>query len=226
MHVPALATAHRLLTEAVDALSEAAGASATDDDLLSVVCEAERVTRRLDRITVAAVADLDRRGTFPARGYRSAAGAPSDLLRWERGEARRRTVTAEHVHPRIGLDGTEMPPRLPATVTVFAGGEAGSDHVAVIAAVLDTGAACRLDPGTWAGAEAQLAERATRYTPSELRAWGTALIDALDQDGPNPTTTCPRPRSTSCASPATGTVREGGSPAGSTTRRCSRRSRP
>ncbi|MDN5918645.1 MAG: HNH endonuclease [Pseudonocardia sp.] len=190
----ALATAHRLLQEAVDALSEAAGALATDDDLLAVLSEAEGVTRRLDRITVDTVADLEQRGTFPARGYKSATGALSDLLRWERGEARQRTVTAEHVHPRTGLDGTTMPARLPATATVFAAGEVGSRHVAVIAAVLDTAAARRLDPDTWAGAETQLAERGTQYTPSELRAWGTALIDALDQDGPEPDDDVPPPQ--------------------------------
>lgn len=190
----ALATAHRLLAEAVDALSEVAGGLSTDDDLISVVTEAEAVTRRLDRITVAAVAGLERRGSFAARGYKSAAGALSDLLRWDRGEARRRTVAAEHVHSRIGLDGTEMPPLLPATATVFAGGEVGSRHVDVIAAVLDTGAARRLDPDTWAGAEAQLAARATEFTPSELRAWGTALIDALDQDGPEPDDDVPPPQ--------------------------------
>jgi 5-methylcytosine-specific restriction protein A len=38
----------------------------------------------------------------------------------------------------------------------------------------------------WAGAEVQLAAKASEYTPSELLAWGTALVEALDQDGAEP----------------------------------------
>ena len=61
--------------------------------------------RRLDRATVDAVAALDRRGVFAERGYKSAVQALSDLLGWERFEARRRVVAAEQVTPRTGLDG-------------------------------------------------------------------------------------------------------------------------
>ena len=39
---------------------------------------------------------------------------------------------------------------------------------------------------TWAGAETQLAAHTGDYTPTQLRAWGAQLIDALDQDGPAP----------------------------------------
>jgi Domain of unknown function (DUF222) len=56
----------------------------------------------------------------------------------------------------------------------------------VIAQVLDTPPARRLSPQQWAGAEEQLAAQAPLYTPKELRAWGTALIEALDHDGAEP----------------------------------------
>src|SRR3954451_11055865 len=107
----------------------------------------------VDRAVVDAVADLQRRGIFAERGYRSQTGALSDLLGWERFEARRRVVAAESVCEQIGLDGAALPARLPATATVFAAGEAGLRHVEVIAKVLDSGPARRLDPDTWAGAE-------------------------------------------------------------------------
>src|SRR6185312_15339360 len=96
-----LASAHRLLVQAVDALGDAAG-SAADTELLSVLAVCEDVARRLDRITVAAVAALERRGVFAEKGYTSAAGALGDLLGWERFEARRRVVAAEQVTARVG----------------------------------------------------------------------------------------------------------------------------
>jgi 5-methylcytosine-specific restriction protein A len=69
---------------------------------------------------------------------------------------------------------------------VFTAGRASLRHVEVIARVLATPAARRLAPERWAGAEAALAAKAPDYTPAELQAWGTALVEALDQDGAEP----------------------------------------
>ncbi len=53
MPVEALRSAHRLLEEAIDALSEAAGQeSVSDDELLSVLTLCEGMTRRIDRLVV------------------------------------------------------------------------------------------------------------------------------------------------------------------------------
>ncbi|MEU7814890.1 DUF222 domain-containing protein [Pseudonocardia sp. NPDC049154] len=147
---------------------------------------AEKARRGLDRVVVDAVADLQRRGVFAERGYRSPTGALGDLLGWERFEARRRVVAAESVRARIGIDGTQLPARLPATAEAFAAGTAGLRHVEVIAKVLDSGAARRLSPEVWAGAERELAGKTGVYTPSELLAWGTQLVEVLDQDGAEP----------------------------------------
>jgi hypothetical protein len=180
-----LTTAHRLLLQAVDALGEAADLG-SDTELVSVLTLCEGVTRRLDRVAVDAVAVLERRGAFAERGYKSASAALSDLLGWERFDARRRVVVAEQVTSRVGLDGAPLPARLPATATVFAAGATSLRHVEVIAGVLGTAAAARLSPEQWAGAEEQLAAKAHAYTPSELQAWGTTLVEALDQDGAEP----------------------------------------
>jgi 5-methylcytosine-specific restriction protein A len=104
MSTASLADTHRLLLQAVDALDQAAGSSG-DAELVSVLTLCEAVVRRLDRVTVGAVAALERRGVFAAKGYKSAAGALGDLLGWERFEGRRRVVAAEQVTPRVGLDG-------------------------------------------------------------------------------------------------------------------------
>ena len=188
-----LATAHRHLTAAIDELSAAAGTGATDDELLSALTLYEATSRRLDRLTVTTLSDLQRRGTFAERGYTSTAAALGDLLGWERFEARRRVTAAEQVCERVGLDGTPLPARLAATAQVFAAGRTGLRHVEVIAKVLATPAAGRLTPQLWAAAEAQLAAKAADYTPSELHTWGSALVDALDDDGPEPDDQPPAP---------------------------------
>jgi hypothetical protein len=179
------AAAQRLLVQAAEALIQVTG-SGSDVELVALLSTCETVVRRLDRAAVNAVAVLERRGVFAERGYKSAAAALSDLLGWERFEARRRVVAAEQVTPRVGLDGAPLGARLPATATVFAAGATSLRHVETIARVLGSDAAGRLSPQQWAGAEAQLAAKADVYTPSELQAWGAALVEALDQDGEEP----------------------------------------
>lgn len=181
----ALSAVDLLLRQALDAL-EACVDSGGDAELLGVLTRCETAVRRLDRVTVAAVAGLERRGLFAARGYRSSAAALSDLLGWERPEARRRVVAAEQVTGWIGLDGAVLPARLPATAVVFAAGKARLGHVDAIARVLASPSAQRLSPEQWAGAEEQLAAKVHLYPPSELLAWGTALVELLDQDGAEP----------------------------------------
>jgi len=180
-----VAAACRLLAEAVAALREAADGG-SDDDLLGVLTVAEGVTRGLDRIVVDAVAALERRGVFAARGYRNSTTALADLVGWERAEARRRLAVAEAVGARTGIDGTALPPRLPATARAFAGGTASLRHVEVIARVLNGEAARRLSPVQWADAEGRLAAQAAEYTPAQLEEWGARLVDLLDQDGAEP----------------------------------------
>ncbi|MBP2364657.1 HNH endonuclease signature motif containing protein [Pseudonocardia parietis] len=186
-----LTAAHRLLTEAVAALDDATGPAAEGDELLSVLTLCEGMTRRLDRITVSTIATLDRRGTFTERGYRNPALALADLLNFDRADARRRTRAAEQVHPRTALDGTPQPAVLPATAERFADGRIGLRHVDVIATVLGSHAARRIDPDRLALAETEIAEHACVYNPGELHTWATRLIEALDEDGPAPDDTPP-----------------------------------
>ncbi len=97
--------------QAIDALRMAVGPTASDADLLAVLTFGEGARRTLDQVTVAALAGLERRGTFGERGYRSSAAALTDLLGWERADAKRYLSAAEHVRGRAGLDGTPLPPR-------------------------------------------------------------------------------------------------------------------
>jgi len=181
-----LTAAHTAMAAGLDALSAAAGPGASDAELLSALTLCEGITRRVDRLAVGVIADLDRRGAFLERGYRNPTAAVADLLGWDRFEARRRVVAAEQVCARVGLDGQVLPARMPATAEVFTAGQVGLRHVETIAKVLASDAAGRLSPSVWAGAEAELADKATVYSPGELSAYGTRLVEVLDQDGPAP----------------------------------------
>ena len=132
---------------------------------------------------------------FAERGYKSATRALSDLLGWEHFEAHRRVSAAEQVAPRIGLDGSVLPARLPATAAVFAAGRTSLRHVEVIARLLGSQPAGRLSPQQWADAETQLAGWAADYTPTELHNWGKALVERSTRTAKNPTTAHP-PRPT------------------------------
>ena len=165
------AAAQRLLVQAADALLDAAGSS-SDAELVALLGTCESVVRRLDRATVDAVAALDRRGVFAEHGYRSPVQALSDLLGWERFEARRRVVAAEQVTPRTGLDGAVLPARLAARRRCSRQGRTGLRHVEVIARVLASKPAGRLSPEVWAGAEAQLAGEGRRVHPDRAAALG------------------------------------------------------
>ena len=194
MTTSALTDAHRLLDEAIGAFEAAVGPTSSDDELLSVPALCSGLVRRLDRLSVSTISTLQRRGIFSGRGYRNPISALTDLLGCDRPEARRQVVAAEQVCPRIGLDGSESPARLPATAARFTDGRLGIGHVDVIAKLLDKPEARRLSPEVWAGAEAgAYADKATCYTPGELYAYGMALITALDQDGAEPDEAAPPP---------------------------------
>ena len=192
MTAPRVSTAHERLIVAVEGLRAAAG-GADDEAQLSVLIACEAVRRRLDHLSVGLLAELERRDAFGTRGYSSSASALADLLGWERFEARRHATAAQNVVGTTGLDGTPVSARLPATAEMFDAGQAGLRHVEVIAKVLGSRAAGRLAPQVWAAAEAELAAHADQYSPTELQAWGTELVDKLDQDGPEPDDDRPDP---------------------------------
>ena len=185
MPTGSLTTAHRLLAQAVDELS-AVAVSGADDELVSLLTVCEGAARRLDRVTVDAVAALERRGMFAEHGYKSTAGALRDLLGWERFEARRRVTAAEHVSTRVGLDGSRAAGAAARHRRGLRATDGRACDTSTSSPACSTPAAARLTPEQWAGAEEQIAAKTADYTPSELHTWGTALVEALDQDGAEP----------------------------------------
>ncbi|MGE3257941.1 DUF222 domain-containing protein, partial [Pseudonocardia sp.] len=188
-----LVAAHRLLAQAVAELIAASGPAASDEELLAVLSECEDAARTFERVSVGALADLGRRGTFLIKGYTSTTKALADLLGMEWADARRRVLVAGQAAERVALDGTVLPATLTATAKVFAAGGCSARQVEVVARVLSSDAARRLTPDVWAAAEEQIAAKAGDYSPTDLQAWGTALVETLDQDGPEPEDRPPAP---------------------------------
>ncbi|MFC4945235.1 HNH endonuclease signature motif containing protein [Pseudonocardia sp. GCM10023141] len=187
-----VADAHRLLAEATAALRSVAE-NGSDDVRLAALRVGEGVGRQLTVLAVDTVAELQRRGAFVERGYKSVNRALVDQLGFAWAEARRHTVAAEQVCPRVALDGAELPALLPATAAAFHAGEVTLRHVEVIAKVLSSSAASRVSAGDLAVVEAELAATAATTTPDRLFRHGTELINLLDQDGPEPDDRDPEP---------------------------------
>ena len=181
-----------LLTEALTALRVATGPGIRTEELVRAVRLSTTVEREAQRVSVGVVAAMQRDGVFAASRQRPAS-ALADLLCVEYVEARRLIIAADHVTPRVDLQGQPLPPRLPATADAFDAGAAGLRHIEVIAGLMATPAAGRLHPDTWAAAEEQIAAVAADHTPGQLHRWGTDLLSLLDQDGEEPDERDPEP---------------------------------
>jgi 5-methylcytosine-specific restriction protein A len=220
-----LVAAHRLLEQAVAELTAVCGPHAPDAELLSVLATCEGATRLLERVFVVALADLQRRGTFAERGYKSATTALTDLCGMAWADAQRRVSVAEQAVERVGIDASVLPAKLPATAKVYAAGDCSLRQVEVVAKVLASPPARRLAPPVWAAAEEQLAAKAGEYSPADLQVWGAALVETLDQDGVEPEKHGPAQVNELFLS-RNPHGPEGGSRGGSTTPRCTTRSPP
>ena len=179
-----LCTARR---DAVAALTRlrVAEQSASNDELLAELGFHRRLRRQLDHGTLRVIADLTARGGFVERGVHPAA-AGADLVGWGRARSRRLVGLAQRLFPSTSLTGEPLAPVLAATATAWAGFEIDQAHAEVIDRALATSAAERLDPDRWARLEVQLADLARSYPAHVLAGLARELLEALDQDGPEP----------------------------------------
>src|SRR3954469_13778391 len=100
----ALAAAGDLILEVASRLRQG-GSEMTEGDVVAALAETRRVTRLLTQVQVEAVAELQRRGTFAAKGYRRPESAVAEVLTIERGRAMEIVRSADHVSARQDLQG-------------------------------------------------------------------------------------------------------------------------
>src|SRR5688500_9803494 len=188
----ALASASDLILEAAAQLREG-GFGMTEADVVGALAATRELTRLVSRVQVEAVAELQRRGTFAAKGYRRPEHAVAELLTVERGRAMEIVRSADHVAARRDLQGQVLEPKLPAMADAYAAGTASLQHVNLIARVMDRPEARRVPVYAWAGIEQHVASIADTCTPTELARFADELVRTYDQDGAEPDDDRPEP---------------------------------
>ncbi|MGI5133142.1 hypothetical protein ACQEVB_40515 [Pseudonocardia sp. CA-107938] len=116
------------LAQAASLIEQAFTAISDNPDPLAALLVLEGVSRQVDRAKVAAIAAVERDGTLSEKGYRTTVAGLKDLLGWDHETSRRHVTVAEHVGPRVALDGEPLEPVLPATAAAFADGAACGHH--------------------------------------------------------------------------------------------------
>jgi hypothetical protein len=117
----ALAAAGDLISEVAERLREN-GSGMSDEDVLAALAATRELSRLVTQIQVEAVAELQRRGTFAAHGYKRPDSAVATMLTIDRGRAREIVRAADHVSARHDLQGQVLDPVLPAMADAFASG--------------------------------------------------------------------------------------------------------
>ncbi|WP_433783112.1 DUF222 domain-containing protein [Actinomycetospora sp. CA-101289] len=133
------------------------------------------------------VADLQRLGVAQQTGDRFTERLLQDLGRLNRRDADRLVDETADLVPQLSLSGEPLAPRLPCTATVYAAGQIGPGHVAVIRRTMSRlDKVDGLDPAVWSESEATLAEAATRLSPDALVKVAARVLAYADPDGAAP----------------------------------------
>src|SRR5690242_17657535 len=170
----------------IRAVAAALRSGGSDQDALDALAATRELTRAVAQLQVEAVAVLQRSGAFAAAGHKKPDSAVASVLTVERGRAREIVRAADHVAPRVDLQGQALPPVLPAMAAAFSSGAASLAQVDLIAKLMTQPAARRIPPYAWAGIEEQIAAVADSSTPTELLRFGQELVNAYDHDGDEP----------------------------------------
>ncbi|MCZ9880541.1 HNH endonuclease signature motif containing protein [Arthrobacter sp. B2a2-09] len=127
------------------------------------------------------------RGTGSARGgeFRSTAEHLRSLLRISAAEARRRLVLARELLPGRGLTGQAIPPRYEETGAALASGVIGSRPAGIITMALEK-VRPLCSPEKAVEMEHALARTAEESDQDFLARVARRWVDAIDQDGPEP----------------------------------------
>lgn len=174
----AIAGAHA----AVDELQAAPLDLATEDELLGLWRELERLARRLPSVEHRLVPEAETRGLPGSYGCRSTGQFLRNLLRLDPGEAHARAAAADAAGPRRATTGEPLPPAYPAVAAAQAAGIISPRHARIVTETVEH----LPDPARWAKAEqveSQLVEYATVFDPRQLARLALRVRDCLDPDG-------------------------------------------
>ncbi|WP_159067479.1 DUF222 domain-containing protein [Gordonia iterans] len=179
------ATEKRLSAEATALL-----AAESDDGLLGLLDAREQAHRRAEvfdaalyvEISTSSIHRISDRGVYRRAGHISTHQLYAHGARLGVGEARRRRVTAEGIGAMGALTGERLEPRLAATATAVADGDAGGAHVAAVTEIMEK-LPSAVTHDQRVKAEAMLADAARRLDPAAVTVVGNRILAWLDPDG-------------------------------------------
>ncbi|MCP2245948.1 HNH endonuclease signature motif containing protein [Lentzea aerocolonigenes] len=155
----------------------------TDELLRSLVDEVTEIRVR-ENAALQIAAELDRRGAASELGYRNLPRVLRHVVRWDIHIAKRWIANAALLTNEITPTGSELAPVLPLTAEAVAEGALSVEHVAAVAAVMQTVPADR---------EADVVGYARDFEPHTVRTLGAKLAYSLFQDDPEPRDPKPAP---------------------------------
>lgn len=173
-----LARAHA----ALDELSELDLTGCSDDQLLELMREHERLRRRMPAFEHASISEAEGRGLPERFHVRTARGFLRWLLRLDPGEAHARVKAAEAAARRRSLVGEVLPARYEVLAVAQDDGSISERHARVVVDTVEhLPAVVRDEQGDQLAA--QLVDYARRFDPNQLGRLARRMSDCLDPDG-------------------------------------------
>jgi hypothetical protein len=155
------------------------------DELLTLVRDLERQTRRLPAVDHVVVAEVDQRGLAGELACASTTTLLHELLHISPTEANARVQAARELTTRHGLSGEILPPLFGAVASAQRAGTISTAHARVITRLLHTLPA-DTDREYSQAIEACLLQHAPGLDPPQLARAAQRLRARLDPDGPEP----------------------------------------
>jgi Domain of unknown function (DUF222) len=165
----------------MDRLCELSFDAFTTPERLRALERLERVTRRLRAPQHALINQLGAHANNEELGG-TLRGALADRLRITKADAGRRIAEAEDLGERRALTGEPLAPKLSATAAAQREGLIGDGHVNVLRNFFHHLPA-EVDLPTREAADADLADKASKYRPDQLAKYAQRIMDWLHPDG-------------------------------------------
>jgi hypothetical protein len=169
----------------IDALLENDLSRLQRDELLDLIRDLERETRRLAAVDHVIVAEVDERGLAGELARANTATLLHDLLQISPAEAKARVEASRELTTRHGLTGEVTPPLFESIATAQRLGTISTAHARVITRLLHELPA-DVDREYGQAIEACLVEHAPGLDPVHLARAAQRLQARLDPDGPEP----------------------------------------
>ncbi len=137
-------------------------------ELLDLLREVERQSRRLAAASVAVIGQIDARGVAAPEGCQSTAALVRQVIMIGNDESSRRTRLAAGICPSTGLSGAAVPARFPLVGAAVTAGEVGVREAALICSTI-TGFPRHHPPTVVEAAEQFLVDQAASVGPEDVQ---------------------------------------------------------